>query len=464
MNIHSDGPQAFLGRVFGGYRLVSILGYGATGAVYLGEHVQPPHTKAAIKVLLLPWQLDENERKAFLLRFQREAQVLLSLRHPHILRLLGFGDESTVSYMILPYLAGGTLADVLDQTTDPLPFSTIQYDLGHIASALDYAHRKKVIHQDIKPSNMLFDNEGQIFLTDFSIAGFEEGFITKMTMTGQIMGTPHYMAPEQMKGARPEPTADIYSLGIVLYEMVTGRLPFDGSPIELMLKHAQEPPPSPRQFRPDLPEAAEQAILRALAKNPQERFQRAGELAEAFSQPFRRSTPLILILSDEPHFLDAMQRFLVQFGHMEAITSSISTTDRTLFTRMIIQDDTITLASTPVEIIDQALKEKPDCVVIDCRYPMQEGHLLVKLIRENERYKRIPIIMLGATLYLETGSGLLASVDRYFVKPIRLQKILDEIQKLLKYQPSDIDDADSAEQERRSSIRIIDEGDNTQPS
>lgn len=281
----TDGPEGLIGRVIAGYRLERVLGIGGAGAVYLGRSENNPDDEVAVKLLMPPMQLSLDERKEFHARFRREAQTLQQLNHPHILSIRAFGEDqgTGLSYMLLPYLSGGTLAAQLRLAGGPLTLNKVASYLTQLADALDYAHSKGVVHRDIKPSNILLDAQDHIYVADFGIAHLFDATRTTLTSTGQVLGTAAYMSPEQVKGEPVGPAADIYSVGVVVYELVTGRLPFTASVIfELMNKHALEVPPPPRRYRPDLPEPAQAAILRALAKRPEGRFSTAHALAQAF--------------------------------------------------------------------------------------------------------------------------------------------------------------------------------------
>jgi serine/threonine protein kinase len=278
--------QDLTGRDIGGYRLVRSLGSGASGLVFLGEREGGEHAQAAIKLLLLPPQLTEQQQAEFQARFRREVLTLLELNHPHILSVLGFGQDNATghSYLILPYVEG-TLARRLASAGGPLPFDEVAGYAIQLAEALDYAHQHGVIHRAIKPSNVLLDRDGQVYLTDFSIAHLFGLTRTNITATGQMLGTPNYMAPEQFRGDRVVQATDIYSVGALLYQLIAGRMPFEGGSVYQLVQRVttQQPPPA-REFRPDLPEAANAALIRALAKRPEQRFPTASDLAQAFTK------------------------------------------------------------------------------------------------------------------------------------------------------------------------------------
>jgi serine/threonine-protein kinase len=283
------GPASLLGQVVGGYRLARVLGKGATGVVFLGERTEGAARaveqtgaaplvlpdQAAIKLLVLPWQLDDAERTEFRKRFLREAETLTKLNHPHVLAVITYGEDqaSDSSYMVLPYLTGGTLHDRLSNQTQAMPLVEVSSLLSQVADAVDFAHSKGIVHRDIKPGNILLDGQGQAYLSDFSIARLVVEATTRLTRTGTALGTPIYMSPEALSGEPVGPATDVYSLGMVLYEMVTG-----------LRTNATNPPPPPRALRPDLPVPAEAVILRAVEADPRERFASARELAHAFAE------------------------------------------------------------------------------------------------------------------------------------------------------------------------------------
>ena len=270
----TEGPEALIGREIAGYRLERVLGIGLTGAVFFGRPLNDATDQpdgVAIKVLLLPWQMSAADRATFRTRFAREAEMLQRLRHPNIVSVLAAGEEDGLTYMVMPYLSGGTLATRLAMGRQPL--AEADRYLAQLASTLDYAHAHGIIHRDIKPQNVLLDDQGNAQLADFSIARLLDETRTKLTSTSRLLGTPAYIAPEQLRLGQVSAASDQYSLGALLYELVTGQMPFEADSLaELALKVTMDPPALPRSLRPELPEPAEAVIWQALSKQPEQRF------------------------------------------------------------------------------------------------------------------------------------------------------------------------------------------------
>lgn len=311
----SQGPDALIGKVVGGYRLDRVIGMGATGAVYFGVAVEDSaasgpgdsagdttRVRAAVKVLSIPWQLSESQAADFRLRFRREIETLKQMSHPRILPVHASGQDPATGhlFMAMPYV-DQSLADRLHAEGGRLPLSETERIATQVADALDYAHDKGIVHRDVKPANILIDGHGNVYLTDFGILRLLDTSRTKLTATGGVVGTPAYMAPEQALGDSVGPTADVYSLAAVAYELVTGRPPFGGdAPASVMLRQVNEAPLSPRQLRPDLPEAAESALLIGLSKQPGARFQSASAFARAFSAGLQGIWPPTPVVTPTP--------------------------------------------------------------------------------------------------------------------------------------------------------------------
>ncbi len=268
-------PTDFTGQTFGSYKLVSQLGRGGMASVYRG-YQESIDRSVAVKVLPPEFLHDPN----FSQRFLAEARILAKLTHPSILPLYDFGTANNVPYIVMPLMAKGTLGDRLRA---PLSVAEVVRIVTPIAAALDYAHKHGVLHRDVKPSNILFDQNDTPFLGDFGISKALEAS-SSMTGTG-IVGTPDYMSPEQARGETLDGRSDVYSLGVVAYQALTGSNLFKATtPIGVMLKHATEPPPPLREIRPDIPQAVDDVVQKALAKYPIERYQTGAEFAQALAK------------------------------------------------------------------------------------------------------------------------------------------------------------------------------------
>ncbi len=264
-----------IGKTVGQYQIVEQIGQGGMATIF--KAYQPSIDRyVAVKILPSQFAADPN----FVKRFAHEAKSIAALEHPHILPVHDFGTEGKVNYMVMRYIKGGTLSDLMGK---PMPHKKLVEIVGNIARALDYAHQQGIIHRDIKPSNVLIDEHGEALLTDFGIAKIVEGSgSTQLTAAGSILGTPAYMAPEQAKSQNIDGRTDIYSLGVVLYELLTGRPPYQAeTPFAIVLKHLNDPLPPPRTVDPNIPEALERVVLKAMAKDPDQRFETAGQMEQA---------------------------------------------------------------------------------------------------------------------------------------------------------------------------------------
>ena len=267
--------QNLIGLSFGRYHIIEKLGEGGMAVVYkaFDTHLE---CEVAVKVIrtdqLAPAVLERTMK-----RFEREAKEVAKLNHPNIVRVMDYGEHEGIPFLVMPYLHGGTLKQLLGS---PLPWQQAVSLVEPIARALDYAHQHKMVHRDVKPSNILITDSGEVMLTDFGIVkmlDIEEG--NTLTGTGIGLGTPEYMAPEQWVGEFT-PAVDQYSLGVVFYELVTGRKPYSAdTPAAVLLKQANEPLPRPRSFVPSLPPEVEHLIFKSLAKQPADRFKGMDEFA-----------------------------------------------------------------------------------------------------------------------------------------------------------------------------------------
>lgn len=269
-----------VGKTLGKYKIVEELGQGGMATVYLG-YQEDVSRHVAVKVL----PPHPGQSTQFVERFRLEARTIARLQHPHILPLYDYGVQDDILYLVTPYIEGGTLRDRIE--TGPLPLAEINHTLQQLASALDYAHKNGVIHRDIKPGNVLVSAEGNASLADFGIVRMVEGG-SGLTATDGVIGTPAYMSPEQGQGLPVDTRSDIYSLGVVVYEMLSGELPYAAeTPMQILLKHISEPLPSIHERVDGLPAAMEMVLLQALSKDPEARYQTAGEFASNFADVIR---------------------------------------------------------------------------------------------------------------------------------------------------------------------------------
>jgi Tol biopolymer transport system component/tRNA A-37 threonylcarbamoyl transferase component Bud32 len=280
-----------IGKRLGQYEIIEEIGRGGMAVVY--KAWQPALERhVALKVLPDYFRHDPE----FLARFQREARAAAGLSHPNIIAIHDVGEQDGVHYIAMEWVDGGSLGTRL--TAGALSLEQTQRVLAQTADALDCAHRHGLIHRDIKPGNILFTSDGRVKVADFGIAHAAGG--TQLTRSGVILGTPEYMAPEQAQGMPVDHRLDLYALGVVLYQMLTGRVPFRGTTPHAAL-HAviYDSPPPPRALNPELPAAVETVVLKALAKQPQDRFQTGASMVEAF-QRARSGLSMPIPPSSEP--------------------------------------------------------------------------------------------------------------------------------------------------------------------
>ena len=296
-----------LGKTLGTCVLESLIGQGGMGAVYLAKQIRPSRY-VAVKILLPMVTSDSQTNKEFLVRFRQEADVIARLDHINIMPIYEYGEQDGLAYLVMPRLPGGSLRDLLAQK-GALPLQDAAIYINQAASALDYAHAHGVIHRDLKPGNFLIHQDGRLVLADFGIARIvQESDSTvraNLTRTGTLLGTPEYMAPEMIMGEQIDARADIYALGIVLFQMLSGHVPFQGNtPFAIANKQLQEPTPLLHQINTAIPPAVDAVIQKALAKRREDRYISAGAMAQdlrtaiaipySLSQDEIRNAPTVL--------------------------------------------------------------------------------------------------------------------------------------------------------------------------
>jgi len=275
--------SSLVGRTLGKYQIVEQIGQGGMAAVF--KAYEPALDRyLAVKVLSLERVLVPG----FSERFTREARAVAQLNHPNILPIISFGQAEGLSYIVMKYVAGGTLRDWLK--AEPMDLIETVCIIEQIAAALDHAHGRGILHRDVKPSNVLLDEGSWVQLADFGLAKMMMGD-SMLTESGTSIGTPAYTSPEQGQGLPVDHRTDIYSLGVILYEMATGQLPYEAeTPMGVVVKHISEPLPRPCRVNPAIPEEVEAVILKALAKSPAERYDSAGEMARALRRAVANSS------------------------------------------------------------------------------------------------------------------------------------------------------------------------------
>ncbi|MBB2478717.1 Stk1 family PASTA domain-containing Ser/Thr kinase [Bacillus sp. APMAM] len=282
-------------RINDRYKIMDMIGGGGMANVYLA-HDMILDRDVAIKIL----RLDFANEQEFIHRFQREAQSATSLAHPNIVNIYDIGEEDDIYYIVMEFVDGMTLKQYIQQYY-PISVDKALDIMQQLTSAISHAHQHHIIHRDIKPQNILIDHSGVVKITDFGIAMALSA--TAITQTNSVLGSVHYLSPEQARGGMATRKSDIYSLGIVMFELLTGRLPFSGeSAVSIALKHLQSETPSPRRWNSAIPQSVENIILKATAKDPFHRYKNVEEMEEDIRtalNPERINEPKFTIPEDD---------------------------------------------------------------------------------------------------------------------------------------------------------------------
>jgi len=269
--------ESLVGKTIGGYEINTEIGRGGMAIVYKAYH-RSLDRYVALKVLPPQFAFDED----FVHRFQHEARASAKLKHANIVTVHDVGEQNGMYYIVMEFVNGVSLAELIQKQGAFAP-ARAAHIIAQVASALDYAHALGFVHRDVKSSNVVIGANDHATLTDFGIVKAAEG--TRVTKTGTIIGTPEYMSPEQIRGQGVDARIDIYALGIVCYEMLTGRVPFQGETVRVLHAHVYEAPPPMRSINPRVPMAFESIVAVALAKDAAQRYAHAGDFARALSQP-----------------------------------------------------------------------------------------------------------------------------------------------------------------------------------
>ena len=330
------------GATVGKYQIVELLGRGGMAEVYKAYH---PGLDRYVAIKFLHEFLADEE--GFLTRFKREATAVGRLRHPNIVQVHDFDVIDETYYMVMEFVDGATLKAWLEELTargELLPSGEVLRINRAIASALAYAHRRGMIHRDVKPANVMIDREGQVILTDFGIAKMVST-TTRYTATGGMLGTPTHIAPEQARGGGGDARSDLYSLGAILFQMVTGQLPYDAdTPLAMVLKHVTEPLPIPSTLNPAVDPALERVILKAMAKNADDRFQTGEELiahldAIKAGKPLPIEAPDLTVIAGSTEAVPPEQTVAAGTGDATLLKETVITTDRAESSPTILRPD-----------------------------------------------------------------------------------------------------------------------------
>ncbi len=307
------------GKILGTCTLERLIGQGGMGAVYLARQTRPAR-RVAVKVLLPNTMMSTDVYEAFLARFRREADVVAKLEHVNIMPIYEYGEQDSLAYLVMPYLTGGSLSDIL-KNQGALSLEESAKYIDQAASALDYAHAQGVVHRDLKPANFLLAADGRLVLADFGIARIMEDTTGSagLTSTGMIIGTPEYMAPEMVNGEQVDYRADIYELGVVLFQMLSGHVPFKGTtPLVVITKHMQELLPSLHQLNPSISVAIDAVIQKATAKRREDRYVSLSAMAQDFHNAIHQPqsnapyVPFIVDMQNNPTVLSSSEPTITQ--------------------------------------------------------------------------------------------------------------------------------------------------------
>jgi len=423
------------GFTLGQYRIVACIGRGGMATVYRARQASLDRD-VAIKVLPDFFAEDEGYRE----RFQQEAKSIARLKHPNILNVFDFGQERGITYLVLELVEGGTLSERLGR---PMDLQEAVRIIRPIASALDHAHAQGVLHRDIKPSNILIHRDGTPVLGDFGLAKIA-GSVRRLTASGTVLGTPEYMSPEYGAGEPIGPPSDLYSLAVVAYEMLTGRVPFEAdTPAAVLLSHINKAVPPTRELVGELSGHVEDALRKALAKNPLERFDSATQFVAAL-------TPAAWVHGERPETI-APARPQQNAKTASRSLPTVLVVDDSAANRELIEaclagiDCRVRLAGDGPSALAAIEAAPPDLVLLDVQMPGMDGYTVCRRLKASSTLRLVPVVMITALDRSDDRvQALEAGADDFMSKPVERLELVARVRSALRLKAV-YDRLDSAE-------------------
>jgi tRNA A-37 threonylcarbamoyl transferase component Bud32/CheY-like chemotaxis protein len=422
--------DARIGTVIAGYRIEERIGRGGMGVVYRAEHLNL-RRRAAVKIIAP----DLAESDGFRERFTREARIAAATQHPNIVTVYDAGEVDGLLYLAMQYIEGSDLAAMLRAETRLRPYRAIDV-CRQVASALDAAHGMGLIHRDVKPANVLIEGR-TAFLTDFGLTKRLDGEHTQLTRAGDVVGTIHYVAPEQIEGSPVSARTDVYSLGCLLYHCLTGRVPFArDTDVAVIYAHLSEDPPKVTKARPELPEGLDGVIAKALDKSPDRRFPTCGDLISAARAVIDAAGPLADTSAPRPSTTSgdpmgpavaemrdaaaALRRPRVLLGGLDPGTRAVA--------RVALGQRVDVLEAAGEHVLERAREERPDLVLL----PWQvAGRELVGALGEDALTRDAKILLLVDDASARSRDVAAAGADERLAAPFSPLQLQVKLRKLL---------------------------------
>jgi len=442
-----------LGKVLAGYRIEERIGRGGMGLVYRAEHLNL-RRRAAIKIIAP----ELAETSGFHERFNREARIAAALQHPNIVTVYDAGEDDGLLYIAMQYIEGSDLSSVLRGQGRLRPYRALDV-CRQVAAALDAAHAQGLIHRDVKPANVLIEGR-TAFLTDFGLTKRIEGTQTNLTKAGDVVGTIHYVAPEQIEGGRVDARTDIYSLGCLVYHCLTGELPFArDTDVAVIYAHLSEEPPRITSVRPELPGGLDAVIAKALEKAPERRFQTCADLMSAARAVIDAAGPLADTATPRPvpafgdHFdvptsgagrrvpaigdNPSMQTSIGQVSHVEAarrprvLLAGVDTNTRAL-ARVAVGDRVdVEEAAAGESLLETVRDGRPDLVILSFNAPGQPAREVVAALRADAVTRDAKVLLLVEHKQASSGDVAAAGADDRLAAPFSPLQLQVKLRKLL---------------------------------